>query len=457
MLFIDDSDNFYYMAIDNFPFPDVKTLNSEERIQKENNENSSITEAINPIQFEKNYAKILSISASKTSLMFIDSNFMLFYITGNEISKMTTTTIQFRTNKDMKYPNYYTMYAGDCHFLLLEKEIVPPLSQWTTEEVYKWFEEMKLDDYLNIIKYEKISGKDLVIADNTFYENVMGMEEDQMKKVKYEVSRIKQGYGKNMKLWGWGSNKKGQLGLVNYSQAYVKTPTKLTLPILEQDMDSIEKIYCGKTFSLLLSKYGFIYITGNYTLKEKEDELQNKIKSNEEVNANIVGKNKFRNKDVKKNKKEKKREIELKHDRWINVTKDLCFDSISSNYSHFFKVKNIIISQNNISFFGYNSNIVPFSMIIKKPKYKHAKKGDKCTTPDHLIEYLLDHEKDKVKQITVIYNDAFLKLLEDSLINFMEGEVPYHKVEQIKYFGEVIWDRKKRYIKPEFDNESLHK
>ena len=144
-------------------------------------------------------------------------------------------------------------------FLLLEKEIVPPLSQWTTEEVYKWFEEMKLDDYLNIIKYEKISGKDLVIADNTFYENVMGMEEDQMKKVKYEVSRIKQGYGKNMKLWGWGSNKKGQLGLVNYSQAYVKTPTKLTLPILEQDMDSIEKIYCGKTFSLLLSKYGFIY------------------------------------------------------------------------------------------------------------------------------------------------------------------------------------------------------
>jgi hypothetical protein len=51
---------------------------------------------------------------------------------------------------------------------------------------------------------------------------------------------------------------------------------------------------------------------------------------------------------------------------------------------------------------------------------------------------------------TIVYNDALLKLLEASLDEFMEGEVPYHKIEQIKIYGKIIWDRKKRFYKDEF-------
>ena len=454
LLFLDDNDNFYYIIDENFPFPPKEDNKDKEEMQE-----NSIYQEIKPISFERNYTTILSISASKSSLMFVDESYRLFYITGNEISKMETTTIKFRTNKDMKFPNYYTMFAGDSHFLLLEKEIVPPLMNWTTEEVYKWFEEMKLDDYLNIIKYEKITGKDIYNADSTFFENVMGMEEDQMKKVKYEVTKIKQGYGRNTTMWGWGSNKKGQLGVLNYSSAYIKTPTKLKIPELSQEMDSIEKVYCGKTFSLLLTKFGNIYITGNYVLKDMEDKYNASKTKDDNTNVNVIGnRNKKQNKDIKKMKKDNvKKTIELKHDRWIDITKDLCFNSISENYSHFLKVKNIIIYQDNVFFFGYKSDIVPFGMVVKKAKFKHTKKGDKFTTPDQLIEYMLDKQKDKVKNLSVVYNDACLKLLEDPVLAFMESEVPYHRIEQLKYFGEIIWDRKKRYIKPEFDYDILHK
>jgi hypothetical protein len=43
------------------------------------------------------------------------------------------------------------------------------------------------------------------------------------------------------------------------------------------------------------------------------------------------------------------------------------------------------------------------------------------------------------------------------LPEFLESEVPYHKIEQIKLFNEIIWDRKKRFLKENFISDNINK
>ena len=50
----------------------------------------------------------------------------------------------------------------------------------------------------------------------------------------------------------------------------------------------------------------------------------------------------------------------------------------------------------------------------------------------------------------VVYEDAILKTLERPLMNYIISEVPYHKITQIKYFNEIIWDRNKRFYKHDY-------
>ena len=57
----------------------------------------------------------------------------------------------------------------------------------------------------------------------------------------------------------------------------------------------------------------------------------------------------------------------------------------------------------------------------------------------------------------IIYGDSLLKMLETNLEDYLESEVPFHKIIQIKYNNEVIWDRKKRYFKENFIKENINK
>jgi uncharacterized protein (UPF0248 family) len=113
--------------------------------------------------------------------------------------------------------------------------------------------------------------------------------------------------------------------------------------------------------------------------------------------------------------------------------------------TYFFKAKNIVISENRIFFFGYKTTNIPFTHQEKKPKLKHFKQGDKFPTSDEIIEKLMKKKKN-VDSYSIVYEDKMLKgFLETKLNEFLESEVPYHKIIQIKYFNEVIWDRKKRF------------
>ncbi len=205
--------------------------------------------------------------------------------------------------------------------MVLEREDVKPIDKWSQTEVQQWFIEMGMDEYVNIIKYEKISGKDILEGDELFFFNVMGIKDDQYKKLKYEINIVKNISCRKSKLWGWGSNKLGQLGQINYNNNYIKQPTVINLPEMKDENDYVVKIYCGKTYSMLLTKFGEIYITGNYSVKEKAANFIQSTSNNVNLKTDKKHKTPMKSKVVV--------QVPISH-RWVNKTKEVCFDTVNN-------------------------------------------------------------------------------------------------------------------------------
>ena len=438
-LFLSVTENFYYILTEQF----LNYLKIKEKKGKDLDNieiNNLNINSIIPIKFEKNFSKIKDISYSENNIMIIDENNSLYYFSISEFSKIINIEPTFKLVSEQKFNNYYSMSSGENFWLLLEKKILPPLQEWTTNEIYKWFEELKFYDYLNLIKYEKITGKDIFEGDSDFFRNCIGMNDDNIKKLNYEISKIKLGLSKYLKLWGWGNNKNGQLGMINYNLSYVKVPTLINLPEF-QDNESIEKIYCGKGYSLIISNFGNVFITGNYNIKDKipKDDNQN----NNHHNINMHNNNKDKLKD--------QNNIKIQN-RWINVTKEICFNCNKLNDGMYLKIKNIFCKDDYILFFGYHSNIIPYQAFQKISKLKHSKHGGKFISSNKVINNILELKNKDKENYKIVYGDKLLKMLETSLNEFIQSHVPYHKIEQIKFYNDVIWDKKKRFFKEELFN-----
>ena len=479
ILFLNHQDEFFFIPNEIF-FVNKNEEDKKEKKEEEEEEIETKEKIQFPIKLENTYGKIKKISSTIYNIILLNNENQIYSIPMTEHKKGVKTKLQipkFKLLFDQKFNDFYSMNCSDNYFILLEKKIIPPFIKWKTEEIYNWFEEMGLDDYLNIIKYKNITGRDIIQGGKDYLIDFMGMQEDHLNKINYEISTIKNGSSKNMKLWGFGSNKNGQLGLINYNN-FAKFPVSINLPNLIED-DTIEKIFCGKNFSVLLTKFGNVFITGNYNVKEKSEDKNNNI-----VKENYKGKNDNKKKkkgNKKKNKKNRKDfekeniknekkedETQLQNEnKWINISKDICYCHYTinelkigndENENSYFKIKDILLFDDNILFLGYYSNEIPFSAILKKPKFKHLKKGGKFITSTKVIEHIQEFLKDKIDDFKVVYGDFVLKTLESPLDEFIESEIPHHKIVQIKTKkNEIIWDRKKRYFKDNFMNENLNK
>ena len=391
----------------------------------------------------------------------LNNDYQLYSIVAADYKNHKNQIPKFKLMTEHKFQNFYTMDGSINYFILLEKEIVKPLEEWNKDEVYKWFQEMELDDYLNIIKNQKITGKNLFDGGKDYFIEFMGMEEDDMKKLKYEINALKFETSKNMKLWGWGKNKNGQLGLTD-NEIFVKNPKQINLPKMVEG-DTIEKICCAKTYSILLTKFGNVFITGNSS--NKEESRNNDDKKKKEKNKKNKDEHKLKTKKGNKNKvNESNISNNVVDNKWINLSETICYfpynlkkDSKSKNKNSYFKVKDIFFQDENLFCIGFYSNNTPFFAIKEKPKFKHLKKGGKFIMSSKVIEYIQNFCKDKFSSFKVIYEDPLLKMLESPFDEYLQSEIPFHKIIQIKEGDEVIWDRKKRYFKDNFLNENINK
>ena len=101
--------------------------------------------------------------------------------------------------------------------------------------------------------------------------------------------------------------------------------------------DTIEKIFCYKNYSVLLTKFGNIFVTGNYDIKEQSHANKKNKENNKENNRKNKGKNKHKDEKKMKGEKKEKEKNKEKDDlnnnninnsaenKWINLSKDVCY------------------------------------------------------------------------------------------------------------------------------------
>ena len=255
----------------------------------------------------------------------------MFYINSECLSK---GLIEPKYLNNFKVNNLADLACGANFWLILEREENKKIENWNEEEVMAWFKSIGLDMYVNITKYMKITGRDILEGDETFLINVLGMLSDHIKKVKYEISSIKNAKCEKVKLWGWGSNKQGQLAQLNFS-GYLKAPVSIALPEMKNEFDYIVNVYCGDNYTFLMTRYGELYLSGNYCAKDQESILS---KQNLSLNNNNNSNHNYNNHHAnKKNKDGRKRKISfqdknnepVKTHLWTNVTKEICFETFS--------------------------------------------------------------------------------------------------------------------------------
>lgn len=387
-IFLTKSDNIFFIEYDSI-FSNIKKdedlpLEHKKILEKFPNEEKSILKLF-PIQIKKNYEKIIEVKATNNNyLMFIDSNYDIFGLNHNEIDSLNEKKLKknksnknsyienniinpntekekselyfYKICKDIKFRNYYTMAFGENHWILLEQNFRLPLNQWNNEEVIQWFEkELCFDDYLKVIKYQNVTGKNIIEGDKKYFKDILGMSANKIKQLcNKEIKKVEDGsiIGES-KFFGYGNNKYGQLGFTDIK--YTKIPKKMEIPIneIKNNNDFVNKIICANTLSILLTKKGKIYTCGNFNPKEKNSVINGEKEEKEiEIEKNNNKKKKNRNKKGKENKGGKKEEIQDKN-LWVEISHE-----IKRNFSNNFYVRlNNLYIQNNIMYiFGLKIN-----------------------------------------------------------------------------------------------------
>lgn len=184
----------------------------------------------------------------------------LFQIDHNALEKV---------NKLKRIDQIVQIEVAANHMLALRRVQIPSIAEWNHLYLSKWIAEIGFPDLRNVVKYNKITGQDLIDADEDFYYDTLGCSKpNHIIKIKTEVNKAKNPQITVCELYGWGSNNFGQLAMF---EKKVDAPKKIDLPFEfntagqgHEDFTYISKIYAGFKHSGMLTNHGQVWICGNY-------------------------------------------------------------------------------------------------------------------------------------------------------------------------------------------------
>lgn len=265
------------------------------------------------------------------------------------------------------------------------------------------------------------------------------------------------------------------------------------MPDLSFKDDYILRFACGRRNTAILTKYGELWIAGNFkydmnkilkkelnsanneddnseeakfkkeVLKgnknkknkvhkhkskkmpldgEYEDFVEsldhnNKIKSkHKETRHNAIKKKQHQEYVREERKKVQEMDKSLKH-KWVNFTHVFGYSENGKKY----KIDSIELGIQNFAVIVSHRN----ELIYPLEKIGEKKKGVKLMVIQEVIPKINKSSRFDLCDFTVIYQDRFEGNLECPLDYFYEStDIPYHRVKMLKLKDEVVWDRKNK-------------
>ena len=146
---------------------DIRYLNLQNLIPEDFNNPERIrkVEGLDELELE-------SFSVSNTACYFIAKGGRIYEcdLTVPNNNKYQSFEFQHLKNKTIR-----KVWCGyNTHFVMEQSEL-PSIEQWSQKEILAWANTKDFSEYMNILKYENISGKELIAADKLFLIERLGM------------------------------------------------------------------------------------------------------------------------------------------------------------------------------------------------------------------------------------------------------------------------------------------
>jgi hypothetical protein len=258
---------------------------------------------------------VSSMQVGNNTAYFITDNSRLFEC---DFAEINNEKYMITPYEPLKSKMIRKIWGGFNHFFVLEQNEIGSIDTWTQEEILKWSNSKDFEEYRNIIKYENISGKDLLKADKTFLVERLGMMRDDLQiKFLNDIQKVAKKTYKKPQIYAWGNNSFGQLG-INTGHVNVNFPHEVIIPELARD-DSIVDIKCGWKQSVILTQKGKVYVT-EMLVKKAQKEKEKEKEEEEETKPAKGDKGKKGKKKESVDVQEEKKAAEKPLNKWFDLT-----------------------------------------------------------------------------------------------------------------------------------------
>ena len=116
--------------------------------------------------------KVQSFCVGNASAYFINAEESVFECDFSVLNNEKLMIFPYTGLKDKKIKK---LWCGYNFYFALEQGEVESIDSWTQLEILQWVLAKNFNRYRNIIKYENVSGKDLLLADRSFLKDRLGM------------------------------------------------------------------------------------------------------------------------------------------------------------------------------------------------------------------------------------------------------------------------------------------
>jgi len=370
---------------------------------------------------------VSSLQVGNNMAYFITDNYKIYELDFAEINneKYSASLYKALSNKMIR-----KIWGGYNHFFVLEQNEIGSIDTWTQTEIVNWVNSYKdFQEFANIIKYENISGTQLLAADKSFLVDRLGMmREDLQVKFLNDIQRVAKKTFKKPKIYAWGNNTFGQLG-INTGHVNVNFPHEVLIPELAKD-DNIVDIKCGWKASVIVTHKGQVYVTEVLAKKAQKEKEKEKEEEEDEEPSKKKGKGKGKRKESQEVIEEKK--VEKALSKWFDLTPTCSTLKDGRQY----QVIQVCLNKENIAILG------AYLGKKKRGDEEEEKAGSKFKGSDHVYHRILWDKKFNKEEFSVGYEDRFLGILEIPFVEFnLKTDIPMHRIKFFKRNGEIVWDR----------------